>query len=230
MPNGNLGPDYQLAMRLSNIERQLLALATSPLLLNASTGQTPGQPGLSTDINGLHLFNPSGVEDITLATADGSANFNGNVNINGNLSVPNGSISNTALQNPASTGQLSAAATNFAIPTTPTTVASGTISIPAGYTQAVVTLNVSAGAVNSTASADFLYIQAVINGSAANTMPGYAGPTGGWAWAGSTKTAVLTGLSGGSISLSALAQTQTGTWGANTSNRAYCEATAIFLR
>jgi hypothetical protein len=71
MVNANLSPDYQLGQRLARIERQLQNLATTPLLLNASTGQYGGK-GLATDIDGLHLFTPSGLEVIRLATSNGT--------------------------------------------------------------------------------------------------------------------------------------------------------------
>jgi hypothetical protein len=89
MVNANLGTDYQLGQRLANIERQLRNLATSPVLLNASTGQTGGK-GLSTDIDGLHLFTPSGLEVIRLATSNGTFyafGQNGQVTVSGGADI-----------------------------------------------------------------------------------------------------------------------------------------------
>lgn len=71
MPSTALDPSYDLARRLTTIEANLRALATQPVLLNASTGQDGGR-GLSTDTNGLHLFNPSGQEVIRLDTTTGT--------------------------------------------------------------------------------------------------------------------------------------------------------------
>lgn len=86
MVNAILGMGNDLPQRLNEIERKIRDLSTQPLLLHASTGQDGGQ-GLSTDKDGLHLFNPAGVENVTLATADGSATFGGNVTASGNMNV-----------------------------------------------------------------------------------------------------------------------------------------------
>lgn len=72
MPNANLGPDYNLAVRLSNLEKRLDNLMTTPWLLNASTGQGAGNPGIRVDQNGVHAFNSSNQEITAMLTADGS--------------------------------------------------------------------------------------------------------------------------------------------------------------
>lgn len=71
MPNAQLGLPYELTQTLANLQRQLTALATQPTLLNASTGQDGGK-GLTTDKDGLHVFDPDGNEAARLATADGA--------------------------------------------------------------------------------------------------------------------------------------------------------------
>ncbi|GAB3558812.1 hypothetical protein GCM10027405_05580 [Arthrobacter alkaliphilus] len=71
MVNAILGMDQGLVQRFLNIERQLRALGTQPILLNASTGQDGGK-GISTDLNGLHLYGPAGVEVIHLDTNTGT--------------------------------------------------------------------------------------------------------------------------------------------------------------
>lgn len=71
MVNPLLDPSYDLARRLQNIENTLRAMATQPILQNASTGQDGGK-GVSTDMDGLHLFNPSGFEVVHLDTNTGS--------------------------------------------------------------------------------------------------------------------------------------------------------------
>lgn len=180
------------------------------------------------DIRELRAANPFAPMGMT-PQANGVV-FSGSVEIDGNLSVPNGSISNAALQNPAFFGQSSTTQTNFSLATTDATYAPGAIAVPAGYSQAIVTCNVSIGAINSTAAGDYVFCKAVINSTQANQMFAYAGPSGGSGWVGSTKTLILTGLSGGSISVSLLAHAQGGAWAANASNRAYVEATATFLR
>lgn len=71
MPNAQLGLPYELSQTLQNLQRQLTALSTQPMLLNASTGQDGGK-GLTTDKDGLHVFDPDGNEAARLATADGA--------------------------------------------------------------------------------------------------------------------------------------------------------------
>lgn len=72
MVNAILGPDYDLTRRLNAIETRLRDLSTQPVLRHASTGSDPGTPGVSTDVNGLHLFNASGTEVTTLRSSDGT--------------------------------------------------------------------------------------------------------------------------------------------------------------
>lgn len=100
MPNPNLGPDYALAQTVGRMQRQLAAMSTAPLLLNASTGQTPGQPGLSTDAGGLHCFDSTGKEVVTLSASTGeleSAGDNGNLRLAANYLPPGGSQTVPAL-------------------------------------------------------------------------------------------------------------------------------------
>ena len=72
MPNANLGPGPNLAVRISNIEKRLDNLMTTPWLMNASTGQGTGNPGIRVDQNGVHAFNASNEEITAMLTADGS--------------------------------------------------------------------------------------------------------------------------------------------------------------
>ena len=71
MVNAQLGMNYELSQTLESIRAQLRALSTQPVLLNASTGQDGGK-GLTTDKDGLHVFDPDGNEAARLSTADGA--------------------------------------------------------------------------------------------------------------------------------------------------------------
>jgi hypothetical protein len=71
MVNAILGMSYDLSQKFSSIETRLRDLSTQPILLNASTGQDGGK-GLTTDADGLHIYNPSGVEVARLETSDGT--------------------------------------------------------------------------------------------------------------------------------------------------------------
>lgn len=222
-----MGMGYDLTQRLNQIERNVHDLATQPVLLHASTGQDGGQ-GLSTDKNGLHLFNPAGVEVATLSTIDGSATFGANVIINGNLSVPNGSISNTALQNPLNTGSVGGSTSGFATTSSVTQQCLLTITVPTGYTKATVLCNAAVSVVNSTASADYLYVSAYAGSGSGGETVAYT-PAG--AEAGATASAIntFTGLSGGTITVAS--QVRTGAaWASSGANIANTNAVVFFTR
>lgn len=230
MVNAQLGMGYELSQRLAKMQAQIDALSTQPVLRHASTGQDGGQ-GLSTDMAGLHLFNPSGTEVVTLSTLDGSATL-GNTTITGNLSIPNGSISNAALTAPIVPVAYHADVQNISI-TSGANVEKLRIdvSVPAGYTQALVNLTATMNMLNNTASTDSAYLGANING----TSPGWASngtaPAGAEVSLNNTVVALVTGLSGGTFPISAKASSNTGTWAAaGTSSVMNLNATVLFLR
>lgn len=72
MPNANLGPSTALANQLTAVEQRLQNLMTTPWLLNASTGQGGGQPGITIDINGVHAFDATGKNIVGMLASDGS--------------------------------------------------------------------------------------------------------------------------------------------------------------
>lgn len=72
MPNIYLDPKHDLSQRLKALEAFVANFATSPLLLNASTGQGTGSPGITIDQNGVHGFNSSGTNLVGMLTSDGS--------------------------------------------------------------------------------------------------------------------------------------------------------------
>ncbi|WP_284990872.1 MULTISPECIES: hypothetical protein [unclassified Arthrobacter] len=71
MVNAVMGLGSDMPQRLNQIERNIRDLSTQPVLRHASTGQDGGK-GLSTDVDGLHLFTPSGTEVIHLDTNTGT--------------------------------------------------------------------------------------------------------------------------------------------------------------
>lgn len=227
MVNAILGMGYDLPQRLDRIEAILRDLSTQPILRHASTGQDGGQ-GLTTDINGLHLFNPAGTEVVTLSTLDGSATL-GNTTITGNLSVPNGSITNAALQNPLTTGSAGYTATNQSFTTTSTVYGTQNITVPSGYTQALVMNGVSGGGTNNGAGGDYIYVSSDINGSGGGETPTYAA-AGYYASASAFGIRTLTGLSGGSITVGVRVRTGVGAWAAAAANVVNVNALVIFYR
>ncbi|MDQ0241152.1 hypothetical protein [Arthrobacter bambusae] len=229
MVNAILGMGRDLPQRLNAIEARLRDLSTQPILLHASTGQDGGQ-GLSTDKNGLHLFDPTGAESVTLSTIDGSANFNGNVNINGNLSVPNGSISNAALQAPVSPLAAHADASAFALYTGANVeLARITVTVPAGFTKAAISATAIMNARNTTGSLDSAYLTCTINGAG----NGWSAQVDAAAGNVAHLTKVITGILnpvGSTFYITAAASSGLATWTVDSAKALNLDAMILFYR
>lgn len=163
-------------------------------------------------------------------TGTGAATFSGDVVIAGTLSLPAGIIDNDALASPVGADQASADQTGFATATTDQALASAYITVPAGYTKALVMVVVTAGAQNTTGALDYLYLSAGIDTNSSREV--FAGAAAGASTSASTaRSRLLTGLTGGAvIHCHALVHTQVNPWAASSASRAYTEAIAVFLR
>jgi hypothetical protein len=149
--------------------------------------------------------------------------------IEGTLSLPAGIINNDALAAPVRPGSGGVTQTNFALTTSPSVVAQQSIPVPSGYTQALVMNGVAAGAANSTASHDFLYVSASINGTGGGetittVYTGTYGSASAWA------IRTLTGLNGGNITVETRVRSGNAAWPANGANAANTNALVLFLR
>lgn len=189
-----------LIRRIQDIERTIRELAAANPF--APMGMTPGANGVT---------------------------FGGSVVINGNLAVPNGSINNAALANPVSPGSAGLTQQNFATTTAGAVYAQASIAVPAGYTQALVMNGVSAGATNSGAATDFLYVAASINGAAGGEQPSQTG-AGAYGSGSAFAIRALTGLTGGSITVECRLRTGSGAWAAAAGNTANVNALILFLK
>lgn len=154
---------------------------------------------------------------------------NGNTLIEGNLSVPNGSITNAALNAPVYPQIAHAQAANFALTTTATEYVRATISVPVGYSQALVFASISANARNKNTVQDFLGGYVDIFGknsgldSVADGSPGYSI---GIANCGS---ALLTSL-GSSFWVRGMLYSGAKSWAADSFNAINVDAMVLFLR
>ena len=103
---------------------------------------------------------------------NGDSVFNGDLSINGPLFLQPGSIENDALSNPLTPLVAHADVANFAL-TTGANVEKvrTTITVPAGFTQALVYATASMNAKNYNASSDSMYLACTVNGS----TPGWSG-------------------------------------------------------
>ena len=163
-------------------------------------------------------------------TVNGPLTINGPATITGALSLPAGIIGNDALASPLVPYAFHADAQNFDLGNGANLpIVTHTVSVPAGFTRAVVNATASISAANSTAAADTIYCGILINGSG----QGYSGRVGvdPGAAANPSKTAgvVLTSL-GASFTIQCTGSTFAASWPANSNNNANLDGSVIFLR
>lgn len=209
---GLKGEDW-VGRELTDIKRQIRELSAANVF--GLTGISPKDGG--TDFDGF-------------VNVNGPMTINGDAAITGALSLPAGIINNDALANPVQIGTASNGLNNYAITTASTVRASVVLTVPDGFTEAVVTANPTAMGQNSTATTDYLYVMAVVQGvsggelytsAAAGLGVGLAAPFH----------ITLTGLTGDDeIIVSVATRAGFNTWAASTANQANIYATAIFLR
>lgn len=119
-------------------------------------------------------------------------------------------------------------ATNFAVPTgTGTAVATVTMSIPDGFSNALVFSTAHASVHNTTATNEYFYVGARVNGVLPAMMLSPM-PANGYATSSGSTTRILTGLSGGTITIDVLVHSEFATWTASGSNIASIDAFALF--
>jgi len=182
----------------------------------------------------LKAANPFGLTGIK--PEDGGTSFDGYVNVNGPMSItgalnlPAGIIGNDALTSPLFPQVAHADSSNFSLATGANVEkARATVSIPSGYTRALVMATATMTALNSTATGDSTYISCVINGSS----PGWSGevsvPAGSRGFVTNTSTGLLTGLDG-TFYISAKASSGASAWAASTVNAINLDAIVMFLR
>jgi hypothetical protein len=214
--------------RVQDLEARLQRIEAANVF--GLTGITPKDGG--TDLDGFVNINGplsvTGTMDVT-----GNADFTGNVHIGGTLDLPAGIINNDALQAPVYPAVYHADTQNISITSGSNVEKVGVdVAVPAGYTQALVSLTITMNMTNNSASTDLAYVGANING----TSPGWASvasATVGQAISlNNTVVALVTGLTGGgTFRLTGKASSGTNTWpAAGSSNVMNLNATVQFLR
>ena len=210
-------PYADLVARLVRLHRDLNDVSGS-LLRSAGIRVSPDGMNIESALNVLGALDVSGTLNVT-----GDAVFSGD------LAVPNGSISNEALQNPIEEGAIGYSASAFTVPTSAAAVATRTMNIPAGFTQASVMVVVSFGVWNPTTTAGYFYGRATIDGTSGAGLPALVQPSG----YGTVTTSAIRTLDsltpGGQITVSATCNGPSG-WGAAASNVVNIDAIAIFRR
>lgn len=215
--------------RLRQLERKLDALIKGAPLRNASItegGIRVGGDGYirSTNWDGTSIDDP-GTMGWALGGADGVAILN-------TLLLREGIIGNDALTSPLGWAWEQRTEMGFAISTSGELRGQADLVIPAGFTKVAAIVAVGAGAVNSRASSDFLYAEAMLNGTVASEMPTLA-TSGTWGDVYSVRVGVVEGLSGvegQSVPIAARVHAQNGGWAANSTNRVHVAALGLCFR
>jgi hypothetical protein len=140
-----------------------------------------------------------------------------------------GSVTNDALTNPVTLGSNGQAAAAFAVPTTSTAIVTRTITVPVGYSQAIVMANGTLSAVESSGTPDYLYFTVLINGTGSAEAFSVAGANSGTSLSNSS-VRTLSGLSGGVITFTGNIHSLGHAWTAQVSNTCTINAMAVFLR
>jgi hypothetical protein len=161
---------------------------------------------------------------------DGYVTINGDATITGALSLPAGIINNDALANPLQTATAANGINNYEISTTSTVRVSVSLTVPEGFSEAIVIANPTAMGHNGTAAPDYLYVQAVVQTVNGGELYS-AAPNGLGAGLAAPFHTTLTGLTGGdAITVGVATRAGLNPWTASTANQANIYATAIFLR
>jgi len=165
----------------------------------------------------------------------GTLNVTGNTVIGGTLSLPNGIVDNAALANPVIPQAVSFSGAG-SLTTAYSTATSVTVTVPAGFTSAVVTASGSVVGNNpgttggaDTVGGDFLGCRLAINGvEHGSNVPGFAQGGGGWGVGLCSASEVLPGLTpGGTFTLSMVAGTSYFSWG---SGSTWVNGTILWFR
>lgn len=204
--------------RLADLERELRELRAADPIRTAGMQVTgPGALTLAGDV------------DVT-----GDMDVTGAMSIMGPLTLNPGSIPNDALLNPLEPGGGSTTATGFGLTTTPTTVVSYSVPIPAGFTKCVATGIGSIFVANPSPNPDYLYARTYIDAPPSQSWWGIRpnsliGPNNGSAALTPVRSVVLTGLTPGSVTFRVMAFTAFAAW-ADPANIVGVEGTCLFFR
>ena len=220
-----------LVQKIQDMERQITELrAANPF---AAMGVKPMPDGLI--VEGYETINgPLEVNGESTINGDQEVNgdsvFNGSMAINGPLILQPGSIENDALTNPLSPQTAHADVANFALATGPNAeMVRATVTVPAGYTQALVMASASMGNRNPTGAVDDMYIDCRINGVVSGWSSQTSVMAGKEGFVINVGTALLTGLSG-TFYIAANASSSLAAWPANGAAAINVDAIIMFLR
>lgn len=130
-------------------------------------------------------------------TVDGNATFSGNMTIAGTLNLPAGIIGNEALESPVKQTAVYADADGFTLTPAEQDFCVTTITVPDGFTEAMVVATGTVNTYNTNAASDYLWARVYINSGFGRRMFALMDATSGPASLTVNKQVQLTGLVGG---------------------------------
>jgi len=217
--------DGDVMRMIADLQRQVKELAAANVFAPMGVTPTPGG------------FTVTGTETVTgelivngPETVNGPLNVNGAMAVTGTLSLPAGIIDNAALQAPVSPLATHAGTNNFGLATGANVeILRATISVPSGYTRALVYETATMHAWNNNTSADDGYLTTSINGAGFGASSQTTAAAGGSICIPSTGSILLTSL-GATFYVSALASSGSLAWAVNSNNFVNLDVMTIFLR
>lgn len=240
---GNLTPggDDYIVRKLRDLERQIVELRTARSLESA----TIGKGGIT--VKGGGSIKIAGGGDLTIDGGDmivddgeaRSGNFvhgstgwrllpTGNVEFN-DITLRGGIIGDDALENPVSPIAAHADTSGFAVPLVQAAIVTKTITVPAGFTRALVMASATLAAYNSSGAGDDLNLFVDIASATSGFVVYEGANAGALACITHSPAAVLSGL-GSSFQVRALVSTQIATWPSTAGNVCNLDVLALFLR
>lgn len=226
-------PDLMSIIR--DLQRDVKALQRATPLKSASVGEGGLRfydgGSLTIEDGGGIVINGDGTIDVDGdATFGGDTAIGGNLAVTGTLSLPAGIINNNALANPVVTKVATNSASNYSLTTTGASKTVTTITVPSGFTQAQVMVSVDASIRNSTATYDYVYCSASVDGlSASQENINIVGANGGFAFVAGFHNVQMGGL-GASITCSARLRSGFNPLPADASSGVTVNVAAIFTR
>lgn len=180
---------------------------------------------------GVHPNGNQGLDSDNYVPATSGFSLNGGTGVAEFKDIVLYDLPNSMLASPVAPGSIYDSRTNFALTTTLTNIRTTTITVPAGFTQAAVSVVVRVQAFNNTASLDYLYAQANIAGFNGYALPLAVTGSGGSGINVSPFSTVLSGLTpGGSFTVQIAAQTAFANWAADTDNVAEVSGSILWFR
>ncbi len=220
------GDEGWIGRAIQEIRQQIQQLAAANPF--ASMGVKPMPDGLI--VEGYETVN--GPLDVNgTMNVDGDSTFNGAMSITGALNLPAGIIGNDALTSPSTPIASHAQADSFSI-TTGANVEKlrATITVPAGFTKAAVYGTATMSVYNNSGSLDSCYLAFRVNGAQVGWSNQVGAPASQRVLSVAAGAGLISGLSGGTIYVSAEASTGVNAWSTDANNTLNIDALVTFYR